>query len=455
MKQVHFFCTIIVILVALSLMSCEYKDYINGSHHFGVNYVYHSMQREAKQTGISETEYISRQNKKLDDLGVGWIRSAGHGDLTSLHWATVEKEEGVFDFRLHDARVRDAQDYFLSVLGTVDFSVVPDFAKEAGKHCNEEKYLRYLHAVVERYDGDGIDDMEGLLLPIKFWEIGNETLNKQMFDGTSVDYAKMLQISYQSIKENDPESFVLIGGWVTGANSSEKFQQSLSEFEAVLQNNGGQYFDVMNFHNYTDNCDFRMYEHVEGFKNVLAKYGFTKPMWITETNTKTHKERKNGKIIEHLLEQQSQDIIKRFVTAFDAGVDVVFWHGLDDSGENNPGVGFFDEEGIPKPIYYNLNYMIENIDTFKIVERLPMTSQDYAYRFQTMNNIVIVAWTEQDKNVSLDLSGLIEEKFVNISYAITKEGQSALQTELTPVNQIKLSKTPLFITIPCETCDCS
>lgn len=449
MKQVHFFCTIIVILIALSLMSCEYKDYIKSSHHFGVNYVYHSMQREAKQTGTSETEYISKQNKKLSDLGVGWIRSAGHGDLTSLHWATIEKEEGVFDFRLHDARVRDAQDNFLSVLGTIDFSVVPDFAKEAGKHCNEEKYLQYLHAVVERYDGDGTEDMEGLLLPIKFWEIGNETLNKPMFDGTSADYAKILQISYKSIKENDPESFVLIGGWVTGANSLDLFQQSLDEFEIVLQNGGGVCFDIMNFHQYQDDCDFGTYQHVQGFKKVLAKYGLEKPIWITETNTKTYKEKNNGKVILHSVEQQSCDLIKRFVIAFDAGVDVVFWHGLDDSGENNPGVGFFDEEGVPKPIFYNLQHLIETIGHFTKVERLQLTSHDYMYCFTLdgcNEEYAVIAWTEQDNQIPVDVSNVFGNKNVYVAFAATELGQKCLLFEERSAKDLKLTNIPIFIT---------
>ncbi|MCE5223272.1 hypothetical protein LLG10_03670 [bacterium] len=449
MKGNHILAFLIIVSLSLSLMSCEYKDYINSSHHFGVNYVYHSLQREAKQTGTNETEYISKQNKKLYDLGVGWIRSAGHGDLTSLHWATIEKEEGVFDFRLHDARVRNAQDNFLSVLGTVDFSVVPDFAKEVGKHCNEEKYLRYLHAVVERYDGDGIDDMEGLLLPIKFWEIGNETLNKPMFDGTSADYAKILQISYKSIKENDPESYVLIGGWVTGANSPELFQKSLDEFEIVLQNGGGVSFDIMNFHQYQDNCDFGTYQHVQGFKRVLAKYGLEKPIWITETNTKIDKEKKNGKEIVHSVEQQSCDLIKRFVIAFDAGVDVVFWHGLDDSGENNPGVGFFDEEGVPKPIFYNLQHLIETIRLFTRIERLQLTSNDYVYIFALdgcNEEYAVIAWTEQENQIPVDLSNVFGEQNVHVTYAATELGQKCLLFEERSAKDLKLTKIPIFIT---------
>lgn len=449
MKDNHILAFLIIVSLSLSLMSCEYKDYIRGSYHFGVNYVYHGLHREIKQMGISEKEFISHQNQKLNNLGIGWIRSAGHGDLTSLNWANIEKADGQFDFRLHDTRVIDAQEKCLYVLGTIDFSSVPEFALQAGKHCNEEKYLRYLHAVVERYDGDGTEDMEGLVLPIKFWEIGNETLNKPMFDGTSADYAHILDISYKSIKENDPESYVLIGGWVTGGNSPELFQKSLDEFEIVLKNGGGVSFDIMNFHQYQDDCDFGTYQHVQGFKNILAKFGLEKPFWMTETNTKLSNERKDGKVLEHSLEQQSQDIIKRFVTAFDAGVDVVFWHGLDDSGENNPGVGFFNEEGVPKPIFYNLQHLIETIGHFTEVERLQLTDNDYVYIFALdgcNEEYAVIAWTEQDNQISVDLSNVFGEKNVHVSYAATELGQKCLLFEERSAKNLKLTNTPIFVT---------
>ena len=57
--------------------------------------------------------------------------------------------------------------------------------------CDPESYALWLGAVVERYDGDGIDDMPGLQYPIRHWEIGNEpdmhSSSHTLFQGTSMD----------------------------------------------------------------------------------------------------------------------------------------------------------------------------------------------------------------------------------------------------------------------------
>ncbi len=37
-----------------------------------------------------------------------------------------------------------------------------------------EQYYDYLYHVVERYDGDGINDMPGLKRPVIYFELGNE-----------------------------------------------------------------------------------------------------------------------------------------------------------------------------------------------------------------------------------------------------------------------------------------
>ncbi|MGQ9576341.1 MAG: hypothetical protein ACUVUC_13585 [Thermoguttaceae bacterium] len=55
-------------------------------------------------------------------------------------------------------------------------------AKEPGKpwisgwqlNQPEEAYIRFVKAVVERYDGDGVDDMTGLNVPIRYWQFENE-----------------------------------------------------------------------------------------------------------------------------------------------------------------------------------------------------------------------------------------------------------------------------------------
>ena len=151
----------------------------------------------------------------------------------------------------------------------------------------------------------------------------------------------------------------------------------------------------------------------------------------------------------HSVEQQSCDLIKRFVIAFDAGVDVVFWHGLDDSGENNPGVGFFDEEGVPKPIFYNLQHLIDTIRFFTSIERLQLTGNDYVYIFALdgcNEEYAVIAWTEQDNQIPVDLSNVFGEQNVHVAYAATELGQKCLLFEERSAKDLKLTKIPIFIT---------
>ncbi len=71
---------------------------------------------------------------------------------------------------------------------------------------DEKSYRKYVKALVERYDGDGISDMPGLRVPIKHWQVDNEPPH-----GLS-DYAAFLKITYEAVKAADPDAKVLIGG---------------------------------------------------------------------------------------------------------------------------------------------------------------------------------------------------------------------------------------------------
>jgi hypothetical protein len=45
---------------------------------------------------------------------------------------------------------------------------------KVGKPCSMEDYTEFLKKLVERYDGDGVNDMPELKYPVKYWEIMNE-----------------------------------------------------------------------------------------------------------------------------------------------------------------------------------------------------------------------------------------------------------------------------------------
>jgi hypothetical protein len=148
--------------------------------------------------------------------------------------------------------------------------------------CNPydwEEYLDWVKAVVERYDGDGVSDMPGLSIPIKYWEVMNEpdlnAAHLDFYQGTPSDYAELLVRTAKAIHEADPEAKVLIAG---AAGGNKNF---LDFYRAVFKNKEAQSaFDIGNVH-CISNDDFASY-NVEPYRKMLAEFGIGIPVWVTE-----------------------------------------------------------------------------------------------------------------------------------------------------------------------------
>ncbi|MCP4810290.1 MAG: hypothetical protein GY884_33555 [Proteobacteria bacterium] len=59
-------------------------------------------------------------------------------------------------------------------VSTMDTDLFPQLGSYRSAPCATGGWRDFLEALVERYDGDGVDDWEGLTTPIHAWEIGNE-----------------------------------------------------------------------------------------------------------------------------------------------------------------------------------------------------------------------------------------------------------------------------------------
>ena len=66
---------------------------------------------------------------------------------------------------------------------------------------------------MERYDGDGVDDMPNLKSPIKYWQVENEPdLSSKDIDG----FVNLQKITYIALKSACPDCKVLMGGMAGG-----------------------------------------------------------------------------------------------------------------------------------------------------------------------------------------------------------------------------------------------
>lgn len=152
------------------------------------------------------------------------------------------------------------------------------------------KYQTWVTATVERYDGDGIDDMPGLQIPIKHWEVMNEpdlrynstisqeeTSSLTFYKQGPLDYGTLLEKTYNSIKSADSESKVLIAGAAGGGDFLNFYDLLFSKMASA-----SNYFDIGNIHcisNDQQSHDFNVGE----YKTMLSKFSMAaKPIWVTE-----------------------------------------------------------------------------------------------------------------------------------------------------------------------------
>ena len=333
-------------------------------------------------TTVPPTKVIeSIQLEWPDDIGVSHFghltagRDGGPGGWRRPHpgvfvWGLIEKTPGEYDWKRSDSLVTAIQQDRVGVLTTIwPFAewdqktchaektktqpVFPVLTDSLYKPCDIDAYIAWLEATIERYDGDGLDDMPGLEYPLRHWEVSNEPSMQQpdltFFMGEPEDYLELLQVSYTAIKSVDPLAVVFPAGQAGMHESAADFWQPILE-------EGNEFFDVGNIHSISSSDTF----FSEEYRNYLNDFGHqTKPFWITE-----------AAVGERLLKDRSEEEIAEIpfigsVTSFVNGAEVVIAAALNKS---------------PQKVLDAWNVVISTIGDFEMFESLTATSVRFDMR---------------------------------------------------------------------------
>jgi hypothetical protein len=132
-------------------------------------------------------------------------------------WGNLEPERGQWQWEPLDALIAEYQGAGFSgqqILLTAESpwaSRVPAGLLTQLDSFPKDEYIvdyeNFVRSVVERYDGDGVDDMPGLIYPIH--EYGIEREFTGYWPGSAEDYVHLLRIAYPVIHEADPEAVVM------------------------------------------------------------------------------------------------------------------------------------------------------------------------------------------------------------------------------------------------------
>ena len=360
------------------------------------------------------------------DLGVAWERPTH----PIIDWAFVQRDiqsikQGSFNWSVSDGLLKRVPPG-INLVVTINVGksrVKPGtwkFPGPEGKFI--AKYGEFVQKVVERYDGDGIDDMPGLKNPIKFWQIENEPVSnikraKGKRPTPNLDwegFAQIVEASYKSIKRADNTAKVLSAGVVSAPPG--KTDQLFDEFWKPLINKlNGNYIDIFDFHWFKEwDTSYPFYTKI---RKTLDGNGFSRtPVWITETGASSRTGEK----------KQAIDMVRRMIYPLSYGVKKVFWAwslvegwppfdcksmfdytGLiyDGHCEGDPGYG------VKKLAYYTYRQMthrLSNKDFSRIQTILKGENNIHAFKLSSASQDIYVVWWahEEEKTSSKTLLNL-------------------------------------------------
>ena len=333
----------------------------------------------------------------------------------------------------------------------------------ADKHLPD--FDRFVRSLVERYDGDGNDDMPGLGKPIKIWGVGAEVQHKGRWIGTQKEYAQVLRTAAGAIRTADPRATVVLAGLNTGECLKPDGTYDTTRFECrqCKKRGGGisrknidfirrnlklhAHFDVVDFH---ANHSWEGIPDTVGFlKNEMERNGYRKPIWagdmlsapkvehVYENSAEILAKLKRGdqETANWLHEEQARLSTKKIVTALAYGVERVFLELVKDRKKGrhptSAFLGLLNDDLSPRPIYHAYRLIIEKLSGFSSVERLKTGGGVSAFRFTVNDAIVYVMWG----------SGAAPTEITGIVMTTDIHGK----TETVHAGDLSLSECPMFV----------
>ena len=358
----------------------------------------------------------------MNQAGLRWFRNYGSDGIV-YSWRFVEPAPGVYDWRAWDSLVLAAQQHDVNLLASIG-NGVPQWAngsanwraKPTDLYTNPmaaTAFYQYVQHIVERYDGDGVDDMPGLTRPIKFWELWNEPDLRganggpaSQFDGTVKDYVRLSQVGYSAVKAADP------GAQVVGPSTSQAIGNTSLEplflwsWADWMAAGGLSAVDIVSFHLYPDANRWDASGGIDHILDGLDANRGGKPVWETEIGwaggVSSGFEDKDNNFVRSVVLFWQRPAIQRY-----------FWYDLLESetydGSNNKGLmqslSGGDARGIePDPLFHPIYRVAESMARmlagFGAPSAVDVGGAARAYHFSGGGRDVWVVWKRDSSGVT-------------------------------------------------------
>jgi hypothetical protein len=373
-------------------------------------------------------------------IGLCWFRD------WSLKWHDVEPEKGRFDFTRTDEQIERVLERGLNVLPLLPFPSslwsaragpevkTPERESEALERIAHfprdlEEFATYVRTTVQHYRDR-----------LHVWEILNEPIYTSYAlprgKGYQVeDYVRLLQVAYQAVKAADPTALV-IGGIAGGPATYTR------EFIAA---GGLRWVDALNLHIYPGLTAPEEYaEPLRQLREQMQAAGLERPIWFTEGAYYADDDKPFEPYRDWLepldSERQAAEWQVQFNTLLLAyGTEKIIYHSGTPGSLNDESLSgiFFEWAGAPRKMVSAQVAMAHLLPPTAVSRgRLEAPAGIQAYRFETEDRTVIVAWAEADSPPQ------------EISLAGTPWRAVDLQGNEWESDRVTLTERPIYLVAP-------
>jgi len=190
---------------------------------------------------------------------------------TGTNWARIEPEPGMLadpagwegparriERYVTYAEEHDPEARVIYTLGMTPEWAGPDRTLPPG---DRDDWRRYVRAVAERFRGR-----------ITHWEIWNEANISRFWQGSMDELVELTRIASEELRATDPGNVVIAPDFTT-----------VNRFEEFLASGGGEYVDVLAFHEYPSLRPEDSVPLIVGYRDAAAAHGMgDAPLWNTE-----------------------------------------------------------------------------------------------------------------------------------------------------------------------------
>jgi hypothetical protein len=248
----------------------------------------------ARAATVRSEFYGITQTATLDDTDLQGMRAARvHANRFLLNWGAIEPQRGVFTWgstdrfigRLASQGIRA----FPSVWGNPGWLAGSSSTPPVGGTTAQQRWRIFLKALVARYGPGGVYwtsyyhqrfGAGAAELPITSWQIWNEPNLKKYFAPypSPGQYARLLQISYPTIKAMEPRAQIALAGMPGyGDVTAWDFLKKLYSYPGVKGN-----FDAVALHPYAPGVN-TVKSEIQRIRTVMSGHAdAATPLWITE-----------------------------------------------------------------------------------------------------------------------------------------------------------------------------